>query len=120
MAWDNRWWRQRGFPELRQILYWTWDPIGVNSAFPRTESEYDDCALQVAGLLARGADLGAVARYLFDAGRSFLGIDDAESATIGLDDADYAAATSVTHRLVEWYPESLGYWQDFGSRPSAP
>lgn len=27
--------------ELRQILYWRWDPIGVSDEFPLNAGEYD-------------------------------------------------------------------------------
>lgn len=114
MAFDNRWWRQTGFRELRQILYWTWDPIGVNDAFPRTESEYDDCAFQVARRLAHGADAEEIARYLSDAGRDFFGMDDSEPATSTVD----TVAVSVARRLVEWYPQSRSYWEDLRGRPA--
>jgi hypothetical protein len=36
-----RWSQESGFAELRQILYWLWDPIDVNNAFPHTHDEYD-------------------------------------------------------------------------------
>ena len=35
------WFRKKGSGELSQILYWCWDPIGVNDAFPSSAGEYD-------------------------------------------------------------------------------
>lgn len=40
-----QWWDETGEYELRQILHWRWDPIGVSSVFPYAADEYDDYAL---------------------------------------------------------------------------
>ena len=37
----QQWWEDVGQDQLRQLLYWRWDPIGINSEFPNTSGEYD-------------------------------------------------------------------------------
>src|SRR3954447_21923588 len=93
-----RWWRKRGQAELRQILYWCWDPIGVNDAFRLTETEYDGYAGQVFGLVKSGAGPQAVADYLGGVER--------ESITLSTTDEQRLA---VGRRVVEWYGNSLDY-----------
>lgn len=34
-----RWWHETGEHELRQLLLWRWDPIGVADYFPNTVGE---------------------------------------------------------------------------------
>ncbi len=36
-----RWWKETGEHELRQILFWKWDPIGAFDSSPNTTDEYD-------------------------------------------------------------------------------
>ena len=52
------WWSETGERELRQLLFWKWDPIGVNPFFPRTADEYDGYATQVVTALRTGASGG--------------------------------------------------------------
>jgi hypothetical protein len=53
----ERWWTETGEFELRQILHWKWDPIGVAYKFPWAADEYDMYVPQVAESLKRnGAD----------------------------------------------------------------
>src|SRR3954451_22436586 len=49
------WWRQAGEQELRELLFWRWDPIGVSGSFPNARDEYDAYAPRVAALLRGGA-----------------------------------------------------------------
>lgn len=60
----HRWWKDRGGRELRQLLYWRWDPIGVSDAFPVTLDEYDSYTGALARLLHVGGDTAAVSAYL--------------------------------------------------------
>ena len=46
-----RWWAETGERELRQLLYWKWDPIGVNDSFPWAVDEYDGYAPQILSAL---------------------------------------------------------------------
>jgi hypothetical protein len=58
-----RWWQETGFAELRQILYWLWDPINVNNAFPLNDDEYDRYAKILLSRLRKGASAIDVADY---------------------------------------------------------
>jgi hypothetical protein len=59
-----RWWQETSEYELRQILYWKWDPIGVTSAFPYTVDEYDRYAAWVVAALREGASREEIAEIL--------------------------------------------------------
>jgi hypothetical protein len=48
------WWRDAGQEQLGEILYWEWDPIGINPAFPATRGEYDGYPEQIAAELRKG------------------------------------------------------------------
>src|SRR3954468_15284766 len=50
-----RWGNEAGFAELRQLLFWRWDPIGVGDAFPVTADEYDLYARVLLSRLRAGA-----------------------------------------------------------------
>ena len=95
-----RWWHQRGQRELRQILYWCWDPIGLNDAFPLTEDEYDGYAGKVVDLVKTGSDQEAIAEYL--------GAVERDSITLS---TSHDHRLAVGRRVVEWYPNSLDYWE---------
>lgn len=50
--------------QLRQILYWRWDPIGVSDAFPHTIDECDSYIWPLLRLLSGGADAAAINQHL--------------------------------------------------------
>lgn len=56
--------RHRDFLELRQILFWRWDPLGVHGDFPHAAGEYDRYAWELLGLLEGEAGEDEVASYL--------------------------------------------------------
>lgn len=56
--------RRQDLMELRQILYWQWDPIGVRDHFPHNAGEYDRYAWELLGLLEHEAKDDEVAAYL--------------------------------------------------------
>ena len=45
----ERWWRERGAAELRELLYRDWDPIGLAEIADAPHDEYE----HYAGALAR-------------------------------------------------------------------
>jgi hypothetical protein len=45
------------------VLYWKWDPIGVNDSFPYTADEYDRYGPQVLSALRNAASTDAWSRY---------------------------------------------------------
>ena len=94
------WSREKGVPELDQILYWCWDPIGVNDAFPSSAGEYTDYALALLSRLRDGADASDVAAYL----RSV------ERDNMELQPSAAEALRPVGERIVAWHEESLRWW----------
>jgi hypothetical protein len=61
---SDRWWHETGGSELRQVLFWRWDPIGVADAFPVTADEYDDYLQPLLEQLAAGGGAEDVQRLL--------------------------------------------------------
>jgi hypothetical protein len=101
-----RWWEAAGFPELRQLLFWRWDPIGVDDGFPTTADEYDHYARVLLSRLRAGATGEQVAAYLLEVERSAMGqrlSDDAKLRDVGA-------------LVVAWFGESIPHWRD-RSRP---
>jgi hypothetical protein len=96
-----RWWRETGKRELRQVLFWRWDPIGVSESFPATADEYDDYGPGVVALLRAGASEDDVADHL-----AFV-----ERETIGLPIDHPERRAEVAERLTTWYANSVGSWQ---------
>jgi hypothetical protein len=95
-----RWWKEAGGWQLRQLLYWKWDPIGVNDAFPWTHDEYDTYAGLIVARLRDGADAAEVARFLHEF----------EEQRMGLSPA--VPPREVAQLIVEWYPNSIDWWRD--------
>lgn len=99
----EQWWREAGFRELRQLLLWRWDPIGVaDHTFPWAESEYDMYARPLAELLDDGASAAEVMEHLD-------GIASNE-ITIG------STSPEVAELIVRWYEESRACHREFGVR----
>ena len=97
-----RWWREAGERELRQLLLWRWDPIGVADAFPSTEDEYDDHAGAVIKALRSGEGKPGVLRTLLQVEREMM--DGPLSSDQHL---DYAAGL-----IVDWFENSTQRWRD--------
>lgn len=98
------WWREAGFRELRQLLLWRWDPIGVaDHSFPWAEDEYDMYVRPLAELLDDGATASQVADYL-----DRITIED---ITVG-----DRLAPDVAALIVAWYAESRTCHREFGDR----
>ena len=96
----HRWWKEAGARELRQILLWRWDPIGVADHLPATEDEYDDYLGGLVGLLRRGASEAEIARYLLDI----------ETNGIELPTSD-EKRHHVAALARDWYPNSIDHWR---------
>jgi len=95
-----QWWQATGAHELRQILYWRWDPIGISEAFPATWDEYDAYMGRVLILAREDATEDVIAAYL----------DAVESDSITLR-TDEATRRDVARRVLSWYEDSLDRWQ---------
>jgi hypothetical protein len=99
-----RWWHETGEHELRQLLLWRWDPIGVADYFPNTADEYDGYAPQLVQALRKGADGEAVAAHLREVERESMG--GPFTSPTRLEDL----GTLVRY----WYENSQHSWANFG------
>jgi hypothetical protein len=99
-----RWWKETGERELRQVLFWRWDPIGVADYFPNTVGEYDDYPPGIAALLRLGVNAEGVGEHL-----EFL-----EREPMGLAAPDPDRCGRTAGLLVEWYANSVASWLRFG------
>jgi hypothetical protein len=97
------WAAEAGFPELRQILLWRWDPIGVELYFPDADDEYDTYALALLARLHDGATAGAVARYLLWVERTQMDMPKPSS---------YGRLRDLGERIVDWYDGSVSRWRE--------
>lgn len=98
------WWQQTGLRELRQLLYWLWDPVGVADAFPATWDEYDQYAKVLLSRLRDDDSVAPIAQYL----RSV------ERDSMGGHFNDDARLKFVAERVNAWYGESLDHWGHTG------
>ena len=99
-----RWWSETGERELRQLLFWKWDPIGVNPVFPRTANEYDGYAPQVVAALRNGASEMAI----IDLFRTF------EHDHMGLSAASVDQLQPLASDIAGWFEQSQYSWKEFG------
>ena len=99
------WWKQTGEHELRQVLFWRWDPIGVSDHFPNTVDEYDGYAPQIArALRAEASDE--------ELGRMILGFEHEAMGLSPRPDVDRVQTLVGLLRL--WFENSQDSWRDFG------
>jgi hypothetical protein len=98
----SRWIEEAGFPQLTQILFWRWDPIGVADDLPYTEGEYDEYARELAAKLVDGLDRDGIARYLGKVAREEIGA--------GQEEATNAA---VAETVESWFAKSVERWLEF-------
>ena len=101
-------WSTVAFVELRQLLFWRWDPIGVEDAFPRTSDEYDEYARVLLARIRRGESAQELARYLRDV----------ETELVGERLSDWTTLEQFASRLIDWYEDSTGYWLERRSSAS--
>jgi hypothetical protein len=96
-----RWWKEAGGWQLRQLLYWQWDPIGVNSGFPWGYDEYDSYAGQIVTQLKTGAGTTEIARYL----------SEVATDNMGLSGRSERGEVEIARQIVDWYPSSIEWWR---------
>jgi hypothetical protein len=99
-----QWWKETGERELRQILFWRWDPLAISGYFPNTADEYDGYLPGVVALLRLGVDEGVLAEHL-----EFL-----EREPMGLMTGDGERRAAAAALLTEWFANSVGSWSRFG------
>src|SRR4051794_22142789 len=73
----DRWWRERGMQQLRDLLYQHWDPIGLKNLAEDSADEYEAYAGQIVRRLRAGADDEELA-VLLESFRRDMGLQPAE------------------------------------------
>lgn len=91
------WWRGAGESELRQLLYWVWDPLGVSESFPDAVDEYDGYALEIATALASGISQSALVALLTSIEQHRMGIA-------------RRSLQPVVEQLLAWHERSTERW----------
>lgn len=94
MADRDRWWREQGERELRDLLL-RWDPIGVAREPDWPQDEYDSFLEPLAARLRAGASERDIAAFLEDAVHEQLGLE-----------PDRRREGHLAHELVAWYARS--------------
>lgn len=97
-----RWWKDAGGWQLRQILFWRWDPIGVQEGFPWSYDEYDSYAGLLAKTLREGATKEEVAHRLEEF-----------ELEIGLSVPPEAEVPrlALAGFIEMWFPASIEHWK---------
>jgi hypothetical protein len=73
----DRWWRERGMQQLRDLLYQHWDPIGLKDLAVDSADEYEAYAGHIVRRLRAGADEEELA-LLLESFRRDMGLPPAE------------------------------------------
>jgi hypothetical protein len=95
VAEHERWWRERGAGELRELLYQEWDPIGLKDLAEDSGDEYEAYAGQIMRRLRAGSSDEEIAALLESFRRD-----------MGLEPADLPLDTA--RRIRDWYRASRG------------
>jgi hypothetical protein len=99
-----RWWTDTGEHELRQVLYWKWDPLGVNYAFPNTADEYDHYAPEIVSALRAAVSESEMVDLLSTIERERIGVPRDRVERV----ADFVGELGV------WFEHSQTSWSRFG------
>jgi hypothetical protein len=100
VAEHERWWRDRGDRELRELLVREWDPIGISQLADDQLDEYEHYAGQLVRRLRAGASEEEVAAVL-EGFRGDMGLEPSDELPLG-----------VARMLREWYARSTGAWEE--------
>jgi hypothetical protein len=92
----ERWWRDRGDRELRELLLREWDPIGIARIADAQLDEYEHYAGQLARRLRAGASEEEVAAVL-EGFRSDMGLEPSDELPLG-----------VARTIRDWFRRSTG------------
>lgn len=92
----ERWWRERGDRELRELLLHEWDPIGIAKLADDPLDEYEHYAGQIVRRLRAGASEEEIAGVL-ERFRSDMGLEPSDEPPLG-----------VARRIRDWYRRSTG------------
>ena len=92
----DRWWRERGESELRELLLREWDPIGIARIADAQTDEYEHYAGQLVRRLRAGATEEEVAAVL-EGFRTDMGLEPSDELPLG-----------VARSIRDWYRSSTG------------
>jgi hypothetical protein len=87
----ERWWRERGERELRELLLREWDPIGIADLADAPLDEYEHYAGQIARRLRAGAKEEEIATVL-EGFRKDMGLEPSDELPLG-----------VARSVCDWY-----------------
>jgi hypothetical protein len=87
----EKWWRERGYPELRELLLREWDPIGIGRIADAQLDEYEHYAGQLVRRLRAGATEEEIAAVL-EGFRTDMGLEPSDEPPLG-----------VARIIREWY-----------------
>jgi hypothetical protein len=90
----ERWWRERGDRELRELLLREWDPIGIADLADAPLDEYEHYAGQIARRLRAGAGDEEIAAVL-EGFRDDMGLEPSDELPLG-----------VARSIRDWYRRS--------------
>jgi hypothetical protein len=92
----DRWWRERGDRELRELLLREWDPIGISQIADAQLDEYEHYAGQLARRLRAGATEEEIAAVL-EGFRTDMGLEPSDELPLG-----------VARTIRDWFRRSTG------------
>jgi hypothetical protein len=92
----ERWWRERGDSELRELLLTEWDPIGISRLADAQLDEYEHYSGQLARRLRAGASEEEIAAVL-EGFRTDMGLEPSDEPPLG-----------VARAIRDWYRRSTG------------
>lgn len=79
----ERWWREGGGQELRELLLREWDPIGIGRIADAQDDEYEHYAGQIVRRLRAGATEEEIAAVL-DGFRTDMGLEPSDEPPLGV------------------------------------
>jgi hypothetical protein len=92
----ERWWREHGDRELRELLLREWDPIGISRIADAQLDEYEHYAGQLARRLRAGATEEEIAAVL-EGFRTDMGLEPSDELPLG-----------VARTIRDWFRRSTG------------
>jgi hypothetical protein len=92
----ERWWRERGNQELRELLLHEWDPIGIAKLADEPVDEYEHYAGVIARRLRAGASEEEIATVL-EGFRADMGLEPSEELPL-----------EAAGKIRDWYRRSTG------------
>jgi hypothetical protein len=92
----ERWWRERGDRELRELLLERWDPIGISQLADAPLDEYEHYAGGLVRRLRAGAGEEEIAAVL-EGFRADMGLEPSDEPPLG-----------VAREVCDWYRAATG------------